>query len=221
MRAKYVTSLIISDEPVNKPSVSISLTITVKTIDMNDIIQAILTRRSVRAYQPRQIGEKDLQEILLAGQYAPTAMGDQLWHFTVEQNAELKEKLQLLCKASFKNSDIPSLRELSSRDDVHVFYHAPTLVIVSADSKAVAPLWDSVLAMENLLLAASSLGISSCWVHSPMIVYGTPEGPASLSSIGLNFPEGHVPYAAAVFGYSVQPLPEAAPRKPDTVTFLK
>ena len=221
MRAKYVTSLIISDEPVNNPSVSISLTITVKTIDMNDIIQAILTRRSVRAYQPRQIGEKDLQEILLAGQYAPTAMGDQLWHFTVEQNAELKEKLQLLCKASFKNSDIPSLRELSSRDDVHVFYHAPTLVIVSADSKAVAPLWDSVLAMENMLLAASSLGISSCWVHSPMIVYGTPEGPASLSSIGLNFPEGHVPYAAAVFGYSVQPLPEAAPRKPDTVTFLK
>ena len=221
MRAKYVTSLIISDEPVNNPSVSISLTITVKTIDMNDIIQAILTRRSVRAYQPRQIGEKDLQEILLAGQYAPTAMGDQLWHFTVEQNAELKEKLQLLCKASFKNSYIPSLRELSSRDDVHVFYHAPTLVIVSADSKAVAPLWDSVLAMENMLLAASSLGISSCWVHSPMIVYGTPEGPASLSSIGLNFPEGHVPYAAAVFGYSVQPLPEAAPRKPDTVTFLK
>ena len=221
MRAKYVTSLIISDEPVNKPSVSISLTITVKTIDMNDIIQAILTRRSVRAYQPRQIGEKDLQEILLAGQYAPTAMGDQLWHFTVVQNAELKEKLQMLCKASFKNSDIPSLRELSSRDDVHVFYHAPTLVIVSADSKAVAPLWDSVLAMENMLLAASSLGISSCWVHSPMIVYGTPEGPASLSSIGLNFPEGHVPYAAAVFGYSAQPLPEAAPRKPDTVTFLK
>ena len=221
MRAKYVTSLIISDEPVNKPSVSISLTITVKTIDMNDIIQAILTRRSVRAYQPRQIGEKDLQEILLAGQYAPTAMGDQLWHFTVEQNAELKEKLQLLCKASFKNSDIPSLRELSSRDDVHVFYHAPTLVIVSADSKAVAPLWDSVLAMENMLLAASSLGISSCWVHSPMIVYGTPEGPASLSSIGLNFPEGHVPYAAAVFGYSAQPLPEAAPRKPGTVTLLQ
>ena len=221
MRAKYVTSLIISDEPVNKPSVSISLTITVKTIDMNDIIQAILTRRSVRAYQPRQIGEKDLQEILLAGQYAPTAMGDQPWHFTVVQNNDLIEKLQLLCKASFKNSDIPSLRELSTRDDVHVFYHAPTLVIVSADSKAVAPLWDSVLAMENMLLAASSLGISSCWVHSPMIVYGTPEGPASLSSIGLNFPEGHVPYAAAVFGYSAQPLPEAAPRKPGTVTLLQ
>ncbi len=188
---------------------------------MNALIQTILKRRSVRAYQPRQIDEKDLQEILLAGQYAPTAMGDQPWHFTVVQNSDLKEKLQLLCKASFKNSDIPSLRELSSRDDVHVFYHAPTLVIVSGDGKAVAPLWDSVLAMENMLLAASSLGIGSCWVHSPMIVYGTPEGPASLSSIGLNFPEGHVPYAAAVFGYSALPLPEAAPRKPDTVTFFK
>lgn len=188
---------------------------------MNEIIQTILKRRSVRAYQPRQIDEKDLQEILLAGQYAPSAMGDQPWHFTVLQNPDLIEKLQLLCKASFNNSTIVSLRELSNRDDVHVFYHAPTLVIVSGDSKAVAPLWDSVLAMGNMLLAAASLGIGSCWVHSPMIVYGTPEGPASLRSIGVNFPEGHVPYAAAVFGYILLPLPEAAPRKSDTVTFLK
>ncbi len=188
---------------------------------MNETIQTILKRRSVRAYESKQIDEKDIRQILVAGQYAPTAMGDQPWHFTVVQNNDLIEKLQLLCKASFKNSDIPSLRELSTRDDVHVFYHAPTIVIVTGDSKAVAPLWDCVLAMENMLLAASSLGISSCWVHSPMIVYGTPEGPASLSTLGLNFPEGHVPYAAAVFGYSAQPLPEAAPRKPDTVTFLK
>jgi len=188
---------------------------------MNETIQTILKRRSVRAYESKQIDEKDIRQILVAGQYAPTAMGDQPWHFTVVQNNDLIEKLQLLCKASFKNSDIPSLRELSTRDDVHVFYHAPTIVIVTGDSKAVAPLWDCVLAMENMLLAASSLGISSCWVHSPMIVYGTPEGPASLSTLGLNFPEGHVPDAAAVFGYSAQPLPEAAPRKPDTVTFLK
>ena len=188
---------------------------------MNEILQTILSRRSVRAYQPRQIDEQDVQEILLAGQYAPSAMGDQPWHFTVVQNAVLIENLQILCKASFKNSDNATLRELSSREDVHVFYHAPTLVIVSGDNKAVAPLWDCVLTMENMLLAASSLGVSSCWVHSPMMVYGTPEGPASLSSIGLNFPEGHVPYAAAVFGYSALPLPEAAPRKPDTVTFLK
>ena len=188
---------------------------------MNETIKTILKRRSVRAYHPRQIDDKEMQQILQAGQYAPTAMGDQPWHFTVVQNIDLIEKLQLLCKASFMNSDIPSLRELSSREDVHVFYHAPMLVIVSGDTKAVAPLWDSVLAMENMLLAASSLGIGSCWVHSPMIVYGTPDGPASLRTLGLNFPERHVPYAAAVFGYSAQPLAEAAPRKADTVTFLK
>ncbi|MEI7789019.1 MAG: nitroreductase family protein [Chlorobiaceae bacterium] len=188
---------------------------------MNATIQTIIERRSVRAYQPRQIDDKEMQEILLAGQYAPSAMGQQPWHFTVLQNSSQLENLDMLCKASFLNSDNTALREMASREEFKVFYHAPTLVIISGESKAIAPLYDSVLAMENMLLAAASLGIGSCWVHSPMMVYGSPEGTASLSSIGLDFPEGYIPYAAAVFGFSALPLPEATPRKPDTVTFLR
>jgi nitroreductase len=188
---------------------------------MNETIQTILTRRSVRAYQPRQIDDKDMQEILRAGHYAPSAMGQQPWHFTIVQNPDLLDELQTLCKTSFQLSDNATMREMASSEDFHVFYHAPTLVIVSGDSKAIAPLWDSVLAMGNMLLAAQSLGIASCWQHAPITIYGSPNGAASLSRIGLNFPKGYVPYAAAVFGYGVRPLPEAAPRKPDTETFLK
>ena len=188
---------------------------------MNETIHTILTRRSARDYQSRQIDEKEMHEILQAGQYAPSAMGQQPWHFTIVQNPDLLEKLQILCKASFQLSDNATMRELASSDDFHVFYHAPTLVIISGNSKAVAPLWDCVLAMGNMLIAAASLGIASCWQHAPIMVYGSHTGPASLSSIGLTFPSGHIPYASAVFGYSAQPLPEAAPRKPDTVTFLR
>ncbi|MEI8185787.1 MAG: nitroreductase family protein [Chlorobiaceae bacterium] len=188
---------------------------------MNETIQTILKRRSVRVYQPKQIDEKEMQLIVQAGQNAPSAMGQQPWHFTVLQNSALLEKLEVLCKASFLNSDNQALREMASREEFRVFYHAPTLVIISGDSKAIAPLQDCTLAMENMLLAATSFGIGSCWVHSPMMVYEGPEGPASLNALGLNFPECHRPYAAAVFGYSNLPLPEAGARKTDTVTFVR
>ncbi|MEI6692455.1 MAG: nitroreductase family protein [Chlorobium sp.] len=188
---------------------------------MNETIQSILKRRSIRAYQPGQIDEKDLQEILNAGQYAPTAMGEQPWHFTVIQNPDLLSRLQEICKQGFLNSDNEALREIAKRDGFLVFYQAPTLIIVSGHKIAITPLQDSVLAMENMLLAATSLGIGSCWVHSPITVYASPEGPETLKSIGLDFPEGHVPYAAAVFGYSSLPVPEAAPRKQDTITYIR
>lgn len=188
---------------------------------MNETIQTILDRRSIRAYQPRQIGEEELQAIILAGQYAPTAMGQQPWHFTVLQNPALLEKLQLQCKNVFLQSDNADLRAVALREEYHVFYHAPTLVIVSGDCRAITPLHDSVLAMENMLLAAASLGIGSCWVHSVVMLCGNEEGRAAFRSLGLGIPEGYEPYAAAVFGYSAMSVPEAGPRKSDVVTFVR
>jgi nitroreductase len=187
---------------------------------MNETIQTILGRRSIRDYQSGQIGEEELQEILLAGQYAPTAMGQQPWHFTVIQNPDLLEQLQLQCKSLFLHSDNPDLRAVASREEYHVFHHAPTLLIVSGDCRAITPLQDCVLAMENMLLAAASLGVGSCWVHSVVMFYENSEG-AAFQSLVPGIPEGYVPYAAAVFGYSAVPLPEAAPRKSDVVNFVR
>ncbi len=189
-------------------------------IAMNETIQTILKRRSIRAYQARQIREEELQEILLSGQYAPTAMGQQPWHFTVLQNPDLLEKLQVQCKSLFLHSDNPDLRAVASREEYHIFHHAPTLLIVSGDSQAITPLQDCVLAMENMLLAAASLGIGSCWVHSVVMLCENAEGAAAFKSLGLGIPEEYAPYAAAVLGYSAVPLPEAAPRKPDTVNIV-
>ncbi|MEI6757588.1 MAG: nitroreductase [Chlorobium sp.] len=188
---------------------------------MNDTIGTILKRRSIRAYQERQVDERALQEILLAGQFAPTAMGQQPWHFTVLQNPDLLEKLQIACKSLFLNSDNAALREVASREGYHVFYHASTLLIVSGDSKAITPLQDCVLAMENMLLAAASLGIGSCWVHSVVLLHDSNGEGDVFSNLGLEFPEGHIPYAAAVLGYSAMPWPEAGPRKSGTVSFVR
>jgi len=190
---------------------------------MNETLQTILQRRSIRSYQPRQIGDKELEDILRAGQYAPSAMGEQSWHFTVVQNPEKLEKLHMLCKSVFLNSNNATLRELASREEYHLFYHAPTLVIVSGDQQALTPLLDCVLAMENMLLAAASLGIGSCWVHSVVMLYETSEGSEAFKTLELGIPEGYLPYAAAVFGYSYSalPWPDAGPRKPGIVSFVR
>jgi nitroreductase len=188
---------------------------------MNETMKMILNRRSVRTYENRQLQEKELEEILLAGQYAPTAMGQQPWHFTVLQNSEMIEKLQIECKNVFLNADNDALREVASQEGYHVFYHAPTLIIISGDTHAVAPREDCVLAMENMFLAATSFRIASCWVHSPVILYESAAGAATGSALGLRFPEGYQPYAAAVFGYSAMPWPDAGPRKPGTVTRVR
>ena len=188
---------------------------------MNETIQTILHRRSIRAYQPRQIGDEELQEIILAGQYAPTAMGQQPWHFTVLQNSDLLEKLQVQCKSLFLHSENVNLRAVASREGYHVFYHAPTLLIVSGDCRAITPLQDCLLAMENMLLAAASLGIGTCWVHSVVMLCDNDEGAAAFRSLGLGVPEGYKPHAAAVFGYSAMPWPEAETRKPGRVGFVR
>lgn len=184
-------------------------------------MQTILHRRSIRAYQPQQIAEKEMQEILLAGQYAPTAMGQQPWHFTVLQNPDMLEKLQVQCKSLFLHSENPDLRAVASREEYHVFHHAPTLLIVSGDNQAITPLQDCVLAMENMLLAAASLGIGSCWVHSVVMLSGNAEGETAFKNLGLGIPDGYQPYAASVFGYSAIPFPEPSPRKPDVVSFMR
>ncbi|NTV98932.1 MAG: nitroreductase family protein [Chlorobiaceae bacterium] len=188
---------------------------------MNQTIESILKRRSIRAYHPGQITERELQDIIAAGTYAPTAMGQQPWHFLLLQNPELLEKLQVRCKEMFALSEIPALRQMAANEEFDVFYKAPTLVIVFADPGAIAPLQDSALAMENMMIAAASCGIGSCWVHSVMWLFEKGGGSEAFAGLGISIPEGYKPYAAAVFGYCAQPWPEAGPRKPGMVEIVR
>jgi nitroreductase len=188
---------------------------------MNETIRTILKRRSIRAYEHMQIPDDELHLILEAGSFAPTAMGQQPWHFIVLQNPVLLDKLQTRCKEMFARSEIPALRDLAAKEEFDVFYKAPTLVIVAADRTAIAPVQDSVLAMENMMIAAASLGIGSCWVHSVMWLFEKGGGHEAFASTGITIPDGYIPCAAAVFGYSAQPWPEAGPRKPGKVAIVR
>jgi nitroreductase len=186
---------------------------------MNETIKTLLNRRSVRTYKPEQIKDEDLQIILKAGMYAPSAMNQQSRHFTVVQNKETLRRINETCKVIFSKSGNQRFEEMAKSENFSVFHNAPTLIIVSGDEKAIAPQCDCTLANGTMFLAAASIGIASCWIHALTQINGTAEGQALIKELGL--PEGNKIFASGAFGYNASELPIAPPRKENVVTILK
>jgi len=186
---------------------------------MNETINTILSRRSVRAYKQEQIKDEDLQIIINAGMFAPSAMNQQSWHFTAVQNKETLQKINQATKSILLKSGNKRFEEMAKLESFNAFYNAPTLIIISGDEKAIAPQCDCVLAMENIFLAASSIGIASCWIHAITHLSSTEEGNTLLSELGI--PKGNKLFASAAFGYSAAEAPASAPRKENSVTIIR
>lgn len=185
----------------------------------NETLKIIKRRRSVRSFKEEQIKEEELQAILDAGLYAPNA-GGQAWHFTVVQNRGLLDKLNLAAKEAAKRMDFEHLRKLGKDEGFNCLYGAPTLIIVSGSEQAPIPLdADCAAATENLLLAAESVGVGSCWIFFVMMAFNAPNA-ADLRKV-LNMPEGYKPYYAAVFGYKEAATAAAPERKPDLITYIR
>lgn len=184
---------------------------------MNEAINTLLSRRSIRAFKEEQLNEKELMTILEAGQYAPTAMNEQCWHFTAVQNKELLNKINAVCKAMMQGMGGP-MGERAKLDSFSVFYNAPTFIIISGDEKAIAPQIDCSLAMQNMFLAGEAQNIGSCWIHAVTNFSKTEAGKALMKE--LQIPEGYKIYSAGAFGYKAKEG-SAAPRKENTITILK
>jgi nitroreductase len=187
---------------------------------MNETITTILRRRSVRSFLSDPVGNTELDQMLEAGRSAPTAMNQQPWHFTAIRNPGLLRKLEENCRTAFLESSVEALREVARQEGFCVFYQAPLMIIISGDPGAIAAQYDCTLAMENMLISATSLGLGSCWTHAIMMFHSTDHGKAIFRELGIVFPEGYQPYAAAVFGRPADPWPEAPPRNAECVTLL-
>ncbi len=136
----------------------------------NAVLDNIYGRRSVRNFSDKEVPDEILKEIIRAGTYAPTAMNQQPWRFVVVKNRglieEYDERAKKLFVAAFKDTTIPALagyvRALSN-PGVRLFFGAPVLILVFA-SPGIDADYDCALAAENMMLAAHSLGIGSCWI---------------------------------------------------------
>ena len=124
---------------------------------MNEIIQNIITRRSVRSYDKnRQVEKEKLDKILEAGTYAASGKGAQSPLIVVVQDEKIREKLRKMnLKAMGKTGD----------EELDPFYGAQTIVIVLADKNIMTYKEDGSLVIGNMMIAAHSLGVDSCWIH--------------------------------------------------------
>lgn len=174
---------------------------------MNEVLKNMEARHSVRVYTDRQVPAEDLDMILKAATYAPNGMHLETWHFTAIQNADLLNELNEKIKGAFAKSSDPRMRERGHSADYCCYYHAPTLVIVSNEPTQWWAGMDCACALENIFLAARSLGIGSCWINQLGQTCDDPDVRALLTRLGI--PVHHKVYGCAALGYE----PEGAPLK--------
>lgn len=178
----------------------------------NQTIDLILKRRSVRDFSDKPIEEEKIKWIVECGINAPNARNKQNWHFTVITNPETIEKINRL---TVEGMDRLGLKHES---DFHAFYHAPLIVVMSSVIEGFSEM-NCGCALENMAIAAKSLGLDSCVIGSTRIMYHQ----ANAVDINrfLKIPEGYDHDAVICFGYANGPLPEPKPRREGVVDYIR
>ncbi|MBQ7059089.1 MAG: nitroreductase family protein [Firmicutes bacterium] len=177
----------------------------------NETMQSILARRSYKVFDSRPIGDEELETIVTAGLYAPTGMNRQPWHFTVIKSKEGLEKFGEARRNLPLPPGIPAAAIAAMGDPMR---NAPVVIIVSGKDGGTTP-QDCCLAMENMFIAAASLGIMSGWDHA--MVMDLFKNNAELKAELI--PEGYTVYAGAFFGYPGPTVKDRGERK-GTVEYI-
>lgn len=187
---------------------------------MNQTLEIIKSRRSIRSYAEQQIPEESLQAIVEAGLYAPSGSNLQTWHFTVIQDKKVLKELNYETKGVLSRSDNPFLQRVGNNEDLDVFNGAPTVIIISGKEADPNYAANCALASENIMIAAHSLGIASCYIISASYLFDGDEGEYFAEKIGV--PEGYKVHNAILLGYNKDgTIPEAAPRKEGCVNYIR
>ncbi len=165
---------------------------------MNETLKTLIERRSCRSYKPDPIPAEILDQILEAGTYAATGMGRQSPIMIAVTDKKFRDQLSKMNAAVMGASN-------------DTFYGAPVVIIVLADRSVPTYLYDGSLVMGNLMNAAHSLGIASCWIHRAKEEFNSDEGKAILKQLGI---EGdYEGIGHCILGYAAQEIKAAAPRK--------
>lgn len=164
----------------------------------NETLNLIKTRRSIRSYKSDNVPNELLNAVLEAGTYAPTGRGNQsptIIAITSEKYRKLIAKL---------NAEV-----LGSNSDP--YYGAPIVILVLAEGTASTFVEDGSCVLENMMLAAASLGLGSVWVHREREIFDSPKGKKLLNEWGL--PETLRGVGSIALGYPADSAEKPAKRK--------
>lgn len=171
---------------------------------MNNIIDIIKSRRSIRKYTDRPLDKNTLDKLIEAAQWAPTGMNEQPWGFIAVEDKTLIKELS--------DRSIPYIKELVEQDrkferykrrlnvkNFSIFYHAPCVIIILGKKSAFSPENDCAMAAQNMMLAAWSMGIGSCWIGMMRVLdmdawfretFEVPDAYTIIAPIALGYFEG-------------------------------
>lgn len=184
---------------------------------MNPVIANMLDRRSVRAYEPIQIKDEELQAILTCALYAPTGGNLQNSRFLVIQNPKLMEELNGVIRDELASREIIEGEMMAKgirrarQDGYHFIFHAPTLISAAAPRNHSNSMANCCTGLENILLAAASLGLGGCWSNQPHWLTDVPKVREIFSRLGLR--EDEDIFGSVSVGYPAYTAKKPAARK--------
>jgi nitroreductase len=189
---------------------------------MNEVLKAIKGRRSIRAFEPEKVPKELISTIIEAGNNAPSAMNSQPWRFVVAENEDLHKKMTDVCIPNAKSilehvkTSNPERYEMIMKryEELKdpIYYSAPAIIFVIG-SGSYADL-SCPLACENMMLAAYSLGLGSCWVQFGSLVIQNEE-----IKKALELKDDEKIFGPITIGY-YKNTPEPPEKKPPEIKWL-
>jgi nitroreductase len=172
----------------------------------NPVLQVIADRRSIRSYKDETVTREQLDTLLKAALESPSARNAQPWHFSVTQNPALLGEI---------NKE--AIKILNKEDNDDIFHGAKTAIFLSCDAGSRWGRLDCGIAVENIALAAHSIGLGTVILGMPDAAFTGPRG--DYFSGLLKFPQGHS-FAVAIAVGVPAGTKEAHPQEPDRVSFV-
>ena len=173
---------------------------------MNETMKTLLGRRSIRSFRPEPLKKEDLDAIVEAGLYAPSAKNLQSTRLVVVQDSATIAQLSAVNARIWGN------------ESTDPFYGAPAVIVVLSDSSFPNWIQDGSLVMGNLMNAAASMDVGSCWINRAMETFDLPEGKALLAKWGLG--ENWKGVGNCILGYTDEAVLGDKPRKESRVLYV-
>lgn len=186
--------------------------------DKNEVVETIMSRRSIRSYKPEQIKNEELELILECGINAPSGLNKQTWEVRVLQNPEFIANINSGFVKYAAGLQMEGSASRSQQPGFSVFHGAPTVILVASNNTTYSAV-DCGLLGQNILLAAESMNIGTCVVGGVTAYLNTPEAKENIVP-QLNLPEGYAPLYTIVMGYKNE-SPNAKPRDKSKIQYIR
>ena len=172
---------------------------------MNNILETIVSRRSIKKYKNTPVEKELLNKVIKAGTYAPTGKNRQSPLIIAITNTAIRNRLSI---------ELADYRNITTDP----FYGAPVILAVLADKGVFTHVYDGSCVIENMLLEAHSLGLGACWIHHAKEIFERDYGKKILARLGLSSDYEGIGFC--ILGHSDIEIKNEIPRKDNYVYYL-